>query len=86
MCRYPVEVRLSLRVLCGLADVLGQSPDETGQLRHAPEERLVVVASLIWPRRVEALEVPRRKLPREALVLATDEKSRDDITYEFLSL
>ena len=41
---------------------------------------------LTWPRRVEALEVPRRKLPREALVLATDEKSRDDITYEFLSL
>ena len=41
---------------------------------------------LTWSRRVEALEVPRRKLPREALILATDEESRDDVAYEFLSL
>lgn len=60
MGRDPVEVRLSLWVLRRLADVLGQSSDETSQLRHAPEERLVVVASLVWPRSVEALEVPRR--------------------------
>lgn len=46
--RFEQLTRLSLWVLRRLADVLGQSSDETSQLRHAPEERLVVVASLVY--------------------------------------
>ena len=53
--RFGQLTGLPLRVLRGLADVLGQSPDEAGQLRHAPEERLVVVASLIY--RIDAVSV-----------------------------